>query len=59
MTPEANAIIGLFFALWAHQLVHLYDEEGKRAILWFSLIVALVSVYFLGLALARAIGIVR
>lgn len=59
MTPEANAILGLFFALWSHEVIHRYDERGHRAQLAIAAVAGVLSLYFLLLALARSLGWVQ
>jgi len=59
VTPEANAVIGLFFGLWSHEMTHRYDENGKRGQLLASIVVGLIGLAFLGLAAIRALGLVR
>jgi hypothetical protein len=59
VTPEANGVIGLFFALWAHGIQHSYDRSGRQVYLWLALIPAMVSVYFLIRAFAMAVGWIR
>jgi hypothetical protein len=56
MNAEGLALWGLFFAVWAHQLQHVYERTRSRATLGFWLGISFTSLFFLLWALVKAFG---
>lgn len=55
MTPAETAIVGLFFAIWAHEQQHVYEKEPSRFRLVCLTVMSVSALGLLAIALLRAI----